>query len=614
MNREQNLEKLGLSFIDPLGKIIGNQAQQYGLKAFIVGGVVRDALLNRPSKDFDICVSGSTEKMAQAGDYVYNQLSDKMKNKYELDIRQAGLNTNLRSFLQNCGGGVLLSFLMYLSGQSDIAPVIYPRFLVGMIKLGGEDIEFVATRTEDYDTKEGEGSRNRNPGKVEIASEYEDAIRRDFTMNALYVNLATGELLDPTGKGLTDIKNKTIRVTREGDPEKVFLDDPLRILRAIRQSAQLGFSIDPKTSEVIKKIINKKGSEFFSTVKSSVSAERIRDEFSKILLSKNSIQGIQNLLNFGILDIMLPEVAALAHDKAVRHKNLWEHTLIVLNNTVITPEIEQAIEDTATKVNMNPENLRSMTALRLKLSALLHDVGKIETRSYGYITCPNCGEKTNIRDFYNPICERCKQSLNINIKGGPTFHQHQFSSEKLAKNILQRLKFDHRMTNWVSRDCALHQVQFGNYEQPEETTNIGLQQSKKMLAEKLFANLVDMNTNTSDVWDELNFAVRIYGLVRADSSAQPQAQQKRVNDFISAYEVAKQRRQEEQAWREFNKPILSGEEIMEMFNIKPGKWIGNIHKQIREDKLNNPEQHNREKAIQIAEEELAKWGPEIYNK
>jgi hypothetical protein len=69
--------------------------------------------------------------MSKIGVYIYNQLSDKMKSKYELDIRQAGLDTNLRSFLQNCGGGILLSFLLYLSGKTDIAPVIYPRFLVG---------------------------------------------------------------------------------------------------------------------------------------------------------------------------------------------------------------------------------------------------------------------------------------------------------------------------------------------------------------------------------------------------------------------------------------------------------------------------------------------------
>ncbi len=84
--------------------------------------------------------------------------------------------------------------------------------------------------------------------------------------------------------------------------------------------------------------------------------------------------------------------------------------------------------------------------------------------------------------------------------------------------------------------------------------------------------------------DELNFAVRIYGLIRADSSAHPEEQQKRVNDFINAYEAAKQKRQEEQAWQEFNKPILSGEEIMQIFNVKPGKWIGIYIKEL--EKIN----------------------------
>jgi len=613
--REQRLKELGLSFIDPQAKIIGEQAQANGLRSFVVGGTVRDALLNRPSSDVDICVSGDQEEMAKLGDWVYSQLSEKSKIRYEMDIKRAGLYTNLRSFLQNCGGGILLSFLMYLSGKTDIAPVIYPRFLVGMTYIDGEKVEFVATRSEDYSTTEGEGSRKRNPREVVVASEYEDAIRRDFTMNALYVNLATGELLDPTGNGINDIRNKIVRVTRDDNPKIVFMEDPLRILRAIRQATQLGFQIDPRTVEIMKDLMKENGADFFGK-KGSVSKERINEELSKVLISKDPTRGLSGLLNLGVLDVITPEISELAYDKEARHKNLWGHTLAVINNAQITPEIEMAIENTAPKVNMTVEDLRKVTLLRLKLSSLLHDVGKIPTRTYGEYVCNNCKEKTHIRNFFKPKCEKCGAPFSQNcIKGSPSFHQHQFASEKIAKDILRRLKFDRQMIDWVGRDCALHQVQFDNYMR-QETPSVqpGLQPSKTMLAEKLFANLADRNPTAPDVWDELNFAVRIYGIVQADSSANPAAQKQRVNNFISQYEMAKKLRQEEQQWLEFNKPALSGDEIIQMFNVRPGKWIGNIHNRIRQDKLDNPEGHTRERAIQIAQDELSKWGPEIYNK
>ena len=622
--REKNLARLGLSFIDPQAKMIGVQAENHGLNAHIVGGSVRDALLNRPSKDFDICVSGDPEQMSKIGDWVYSQLSEKMKARYTLKLRdkETGIpGANLRDFLRTCGGGVLMSFILYLSGQTDIAPVIFPRFLVGMTKMNGEDVEFVATRSEDYSVREeGKASRKRNPGTIEVATEYEDAIRRDFTVNALYVNLSTGELLDPTGKGLSDIKSKLIRVTRDDDPEIVFLEDPLRILRAIRQSAQLGFHIEPKTSSVIHRLVSEKGFDFFGrNVEGSdsrdgyVASQRIRDEIIKILMSKNAAKGLNGLQDFGVLEIILPEVSALSSDKAARHKNLWKHTLDVLNNVKITPEIEEVIGETAIKTGKNPLILRQLTLLRLKLGALLHDVGKIEARSYGEAFCKNCQKNTTIRNLYDPKCSVCNKEIDVANAKGPTFHNHQYISERLSKNILRRLKFDSQMVKWVSRDCALHQVQFNDYLRGEISEDEpGLKPSKTMLAEKLYTYLSDASQGVSSEWDELNFAVRIYGLIQADSSANPVHQQQRVQNFITEYEAAKDKRQQEQAWQDFNKPELSGMEIMEMFSVRPGKWIGDIHSKLREDKLNNTEAHNRERAIQLAREELDKWGPEIY--
>lgn len=613
--REEKLKKLGLSFIDPLGKIIGENASKFGLNAWLVGGTVRDSLLGRKSKDFDICVSIDPSKMKQVGDWVYSQLPDKMKSKYEIIVQREGLNVNLREFLRNCGGGVLLSFVLYLNGIADIAPVIYPRFLVGMIKIGGEDVELVATRTEDYSTTQGEGSKMRNPGNVYVANEYEDAIRRDFTINALYVNLSTGELLDPTGNGLKDLKNGIIRVAREDDPVKVFTDDPLRILRAIRQSAQLGFTIEPKTEQTIRRLVQDQG-DFLLTEK--LSKERIRDELSKIIINQNAPNSLQKLLDFGVLDYIIPELADFAKDKEVRHKNLWEHTLIVLQNSQITPEIDDIIKRTSMKTGQDYNELKIKTFIRLKLSALFHDIGKIHTRSYGNIKCPKCGEVNQVNIMNNLKCKKCGNMIDTSqVKSGPTFHQHQYMSESISKRILRNLKFDNEMVRWVARDCALHQIRFDDYIRENVAESLDpkqTNQTKKLLVEKLVDYLSDSQPGHDDPMAELNFAVRIYGLIRADSSAHPIAQQQRVDSFIEKYEKAQELRKEEDEWKSFNKPILSGEEIMQEFNVRPGKWIGDIHKRLREDKLNNPEGHTRERALQITQEELDKWGPEIYNK
>ena len=612
--REQKLQKLGLSFIDPLGKIIGENASDFGLNSYLVGGTIRDSLLGRKSKDFDICVSVDPSKMKEVGDWVYSQLSDQMKSKYEIIVKRDGLNVNFREFLRNCGGGVLLSFILYLNRISDIAPVIYPRFLVGMIKIGGKDVELVATRKEDYSTTQGQGSKMRNPGEVYVANEYEDAIRRDFTVNALYVNLSSGDLLDPTGKGLSDLKNGIIRVAREDDPTKVFTDDPLRILRAIRQSAQLGFMIEPKTEETIKRLVQEQG-DFLLNEK--LSKERVRDELCKIIINQNAPNSLQKLLDFGVLDYIIPELADFAKDKEVRHKNLWKHTLIVLQNTQITPEIDEVIKRTSEKTGRDYDKLKINTFIRLKLAALLHDIGKMEARNYGSIKCPSCGENNKINILNNLKCKKCGNIIDTSkVKSSPTFHQHQYISESIAKKILKDLKFDNEMVRWVARDCALHQIRFDDYirENVESLDPKQINQTKRLLVEKLVDYLSDADPGHEDPMSELNFAVRIYGLIRADSSAHPVAQQQRVDSFIDQYEKAKKLRREEEEWKDFNKPMFSGDEIMQEFNVKPGKWIGDIHKRLREDKLNNPEGHTRERALQIVQEELDKWGPEIYNK
>lgn len=198
---------------------------------FCVGGSVRDYIMDNPIKDIDIVI----------------------------DLEHGGIN--FANYLKNNG---------YTTGSV----VVYPTFGTAMFHLNqfpDEEIESVYTRGEKY------VSGSRNP-ETKFASIEEDCFRRDLTINALYYNVSNGEILDLTGKGLNDIKNQYIRVTND-NPDIVFKDDPLRILRAIRFSLKYGYwKIDEKTYESMKRNID--GLSF-------ISQERITSEFNKILTSED---------------------------------------------------------------------------------------------------------------------------------------------------------------------------------------------------------------------------------------------------------------------------------------------------------------------------------------
>lgn len=618
-NLDDNLKQLGLDFVLPYANTIAPIASQMGLRPYLVGGIVRDALLNRKSKDIDICVAGDFDKLKNTANYIYDNLSEQTKTKYTKTIMNEGY-PNLRFFLQNAGGGVLLAFMLYIQGVTDIAPVIYPRFLTAMTKINGRDLEFVATRTEDYSEKEGDGSRSRNPGQVNIAQEKEDAYRRDFTINALYVNLIDGKLLDLTGLGLNDIKNKIIRTTQPDDPYTIFKDDPLRILRALRQATQLNFNIDSKTWGAIKNILNDNGGEILS----GVSMERMRDEISKILTSKDVIRGLNLLSYSGVMNIVLPEVQAMK-EEPIGHKDLWQHTMAVLQNVKIGPEMQEVIQETAVKTGEDVDELYQRTLLRLRLSALLHDIGKMGTREYQGINCPHCNKQLKINKISPDMkCPFCNEHIYNDIyeiaknrRYKVTFKHHEYVGEKIAKKILSRLKFDNQMREWVSRDCALHQVWEEDYVDNDttemETLEVGrrLMLSKEQPIEKLINRLADLQ-HPDDPWGDLNIAARLQGLIQSDSSANAKAQKERVERLLQRYEEVSKKRKDEIEWIKSNKPLLTGDQIMERFKIKPGPWIGEIHKNLQADRLNNPELHNEQRAWEIAERTLQKWGPEIY--
>ena len=226
-------------------KLISGIALEENIEVYVVGGYVRDAILQRPSSDIDIVVIGNGIDLARK-------------------VARA-------------------------SGESNMVSV-FKNFGTAMIRIGNYEIEFVGARKESYRTS------SRKP-VVENGTLDDDQKRRDFTINALAWGLGKvnyGMLIDPFN-GIDDINNKIIRTPL--DPMVTFSDDPLRIMRAIRFAAQLDFEIDKVTTEAIRK--TRERIKIFSQ-------ERIADELNKIIASRKPSVGFRLLDETGLLEMILP--------------------------------------------------------------------------------------------------------------------------------------------------------------------------------------------------------------------------------------------------------------------------------------------------------------------
>lgn len=232
-----------------------------------------------------------------------------------------------------------LARLLYDKRVSTIAPVIYERFGTAMVQVRGAQVELVTARKESYE------SGSRKP-QVEPATLEEDARRRDFTVNTLMKNLHSGELLDPLGLGREDLQNRVLRTPL--DPEATFHDDPLRMLRAVRFRWKLGFEPAKGLYGAIKRESHRL---------KIISGERIRDELTKMLSYPTAADALDDLMQLNLLEQFAPELPPMVgvDQGAYHHLDVWEHSLLALRNV--------GTED-----------------LVLSLAALLHDVGKPETR------------------------------------------------------------------------------------------------------------------------------------------------------------------------------------------------------------------------------------------
>ncbi len=294
------MKKKTTPFDAPVLRAIGRVADQAGYAAYAVGGYVRDRLLGKSGKDIDIVVVGDGPDFARL-----------------------------------------------LADHLNIANIsIFKKFGTAMLRYRGLVIEVVGARRESY------RSNSRHP-EVEGADLETDLARRDFTINALAVALNganPGEVIDPFS-GLADLHAGIIRTPLE--PLRTFSDDPLRILRAIRFATQLQFEIEPLTLAAL-------GSERERLA--IISQERISDELIKMLASNKPSIALRLLSDSGVLDLVLPEIAALKGVDQIagyRHKDVFEHTLKVVDNVA-----------------------RVSDKLGLRVAALYHDVAKPQTKEF----------------------------------------------------------------------------------------------------------------------------------------------------------------------------------------------------------------------------------------
>jgi poly(A) polymerase len=268
-------------------------------------------------------------------------------------------------------------------------------------QLGPVTVEVTTYRSDVYD-------RDSRKPEVSYGDTLEgDLARRDFTVNAMALRLPELALVDEHN-GLGDLASRMLRTP--GAPEDSFGDDPLRMLRAARFAAQLGMWVAPEVRAAMSAL---------SARLEIVSAERIRDELTKLILSPDPVRGLRLLVDTGIAEVVLPELPALQLevDEHHRHKDVYEHTLTVL---------EQAMA-----LETGPDGDVPEPDLVLRLAALLHDIGKPATRRY-------------------------------ESGGGVSFHHHEVVGAKLAAKRLKALRFDSPTVKDVARLVELH-LRFHGY-------------------------------------------------------------------------------------------------------------------------------------------------------
>ena len=471
--------------------LIGDVADEMGVECYVVGGFVRDIFLERPSNDIDVVVVGSGIEVAKA-------LKNRLGKKAHLSV-----------------------FKNFGTAQVKYKPLTsHPSPLTSEI-----EIEFVGARKESY-------SHDSRKPIVEDGTLEDDQNRRDFTINAMAICLNKkrfGELVDPFN-GIADLEDGIIATPL--DPEVTFSDDPLRMMRCIRFATQLNFEIEDETFDALSRMADRIR---------IVSGERIEVELNKIMMAPHPSIGFEYLQRSGLLQIILPEVAALdivEKRDGRAHTNNFYHTLEVLENVVPTP---------------NPSQ-REGGGLWLRWAALLHDIGK--TRS-----------------------KRWEPGI------GWTFHNHNIIGAKMVPNIFRRLKLPMGAEmKYVQKMVDLHMRP--QVIADEEVTDSAV---RRLL---------------NDAGDDID---DLMVLCEADITSKNEVKKKM---FLENFRMVREKLADlkEKDYKRLLQPVIDGNEIMEMFHLKPSREVGVLKQYLKDAVLDNRVENEREPLMQLLLEKAQQMG------
>ena len=467
---------------------ISEAADRLGLECYVVGGYVRDIFLERPSDDIDVVVVGSGIALAK-----------------ELK-RMLGHKAHLAVF-KNFGTAQVKILRKEESGKRKEDSEKWM------------EVEFVGARKESY-------SHDSRKPIVENGTLEDDQNRRDFTINAMAICLNKnrfGELVDPFN-GLADLDDGIIATPLE--PGITFSDDPLRMMRCIRFATQLNFEIESETFEALERMADR--------IK-IVSGERIEVELNKIMMAPHPSKGFVDLQRCGLLNIILPELAALdiVEQKNGRaHKNNFYHTLEVLENV-------------CAKDNGN---------LWLRWASLLHDIGKTKTKRW------------------DPAI-------------GWTFHNHNYIGAKMVPEIFRRLKLPlGSEMKYVQKLVDLHM-------RPQVIADSEVTDSavRRLL---------------NDAGDDIN---DLMTLCEADITSKNEGRKKM---FLENFRMVREKLADlqEKDYKRLLQPVIDGNEIMEMFHLKPSREVGALKQYLKDAVLDNKVENEREPLMQLLMEKAKQMG------
>ena len=484
--------------------LIGDVADELQVECYVVGGFVRDIFLERPSNDIDVVVVGSGIQVAEA-------LKKRLGRKAHLSV--------------------------------------FRNFGTAQVKTPTHELEFVGARKESY-------SHDSRKPIVEDGTLEDDQNRRDFTINAMAICLNKkrfGELVDPFN-GIADLEDGIIATPL--DPEVTFSDDPLRMMRCIRFATQLNFQIEDATFEALSRMAER--------IK-IVSGERIEVELNKIMLSPHPSIGLELLQRSGLMQIILPEVAALdivEKRDGKAHKNNFYHTLEVLENVsksvecrTESVEFATAQDERADSTAVANSTLYTLNShLWLRWGALLHDIGKTKSKRWE----PGVGW---------------------------TFHSHNIIGAKMVPQIFRRLKLPMGAEmKYVQKLVDLHmrpQVIADN-----EVTDSAV---RRLL---------------NDAGDDID---DLMTLCEADITSKNEVKKKM---FLENFRMVREKLSDlqEKDYKRLLQPVIDGNEIMELFHLKPSREVGVLKQYLKDAVLDNRVENEREPLMQLLLEKASQMG------